>query len=536
MVFDGAIARQTADDRGQPATSAACSTRPGSSTASASTGAAGWSRRWPRRVAPVVGEQPGRALRGASLIGYLLVAPVLFLLLRRRFPPGLSAGAGGGLHARAAGVQVVARHAGGLVGPDARGARAAGGRARQGPGPALAGCSGSSAIAALSITRDATAILLPAVAWLLFVERRDREAAPHQPRAARHRHGRGAARVPDRRHAGPGQPRLRDRRLQHPRRQQLELRRQRLPGPALAHDQRRPHLSARLHRAPLARCCTSGWRSPRRRWWRSRLHPSRRRSVLLADEGRHPRLHRCCCCSRTTRRPTGSSWCSCPMAAIGLAILGRRMRRACTSGCRARRYPRLTRMNSERAQAYGRLMQAVRAEGPEALDAAEQTTDPRGGRRPAVLRGPVLGRRGPRRGHARGRPRRRSGRLRALGARPRRADAARHRVLRADGCRSLARADRRAGRHRAALRGARRRAPAAAGAGHPGDRERLGRAGRAARRASRRVIAYDNRGSGASTVTAGALHCAAASRRRRRRCSTRSRSSARTCSGCRSAG
>ena len=31
-------------------------------------------------------------------------------------------------------------------------------------------------------------------------------------------------------------------------------------------------------------------------------------------------------------------------------------------------------MNSERAQAYGRLMQAVRAEGPEALDAAEQTT------------------------------------------------------------------------------------------------------------------------------------------------------------------
>ena len=30
-------------------------------------------------------------------------------------------------------------------------------------------------------------------------------------------------------------------------------------------------------------------------------------------------------------------------------------------------------MNSERAQAYGRLMQAVRAEGPEALDAAEQT-------------------------------------------------------------------------------------------------------------------------------------------------------------------
>jgi hypothetical protein len=29
-------------------------------------------------------------------------------------------------------------------------------------------------------------------------------------------------------------------------------------------------------------------------------------------------------------------------------------------------------MNSERAQAYGRLMKAVRAEGPEALDASEQ--------------------------------------------------------------------------------------------------------------------------------------------------------------------
>jgi hypothetical protein len=30
-------------------------------------------------------------------------------------------------------------------------------------------------------------------------------------------------------------------------------------------------------------------------------------------------------------------------------------------------------MNSERAQAYGRLMQAVRAEGPEALEPGEQT-------------------------------------------------------------------------------------------------------------------------------------------------------------------
>ena len=45
----------------------------------------GASRRWSAST-------PGRALRVASLIGYLFVAPVLFLLLRRRFPPGLSAG------------------------------------------------------------------------------------------------------------------------------------------------------------------------------------------------------------------------------------------------------------------------------------------------------------------------------------------------------------------------------------------------------------------------------------------------------------
>jgi hypothetical protein len=31
-------------------------------------------------------------------------------------------------------------------------------------------------------------------------------------------------------------------------------------------------------------------------------------------------------------------------------------------------------MNSDRAQAYGRLMKAVRAEGPEALEPAEQET------------------------------------------------------------------------------------------------------------------------------------------------------------------
>jgi hypothetical protein len=43
-------------------------------------------------IDPVVGHDTGVALRVASLIGYVLLAPLLFLLLRRRFSPVVSVG------------------------------------------------------------------------------------------------------------------------------------------------------------------------------------------------------------------------------------------------------------------------------------------------------------------------------------------------------------------------------------------------------------------------------------------------------------
>ena len=156
----------------------------GRSTASASTGAAGWCPAWPPPSRRSSASTPGRALRWASLIGYLLVAPVLFLLLRRRFPPGLSAGLAVActlappVYKWSLGMRV---DSWGLM-LEALGLLAA----------VLVKDLGRrwlvlwvAAIGALSITRDATLILLPAVAWLLFVERGDREAHPHQPGAAR---------------------------------------------------------------------------------------------------------------------------------------------------------------------------------------------------------------------------------------------------------------------------------------------------------------------------------------------------------------
>lgn len=126
-------------------------------------------------VAPIVGQHPGRALRWASLIGYLLVAPVLFLLLRRRFPPGVSAVVAVACtlappaYKWSLGMRV---DSWGLM-LEALGMLAA----------VLVKDLGRrwlilwvATIAALSITRDATLILLPAVAWLLFVERDDSEA------------------------------------------------------------------------------------------------------------------------------------------------------------------------------------------------------------------------------------------------------------------------------------------------------------------------------------------------------------------------
>jgi hypothetical protein len=139
-----------------------------------------YQRRWfvPALAAgaePVVGDEPGLGLRVASLLGYVLVAPVLFLLLRRRFPPALSAALAVvctlappvykwslGMRVDSWGLQL-----------EALGLLAA----------VLVKDLGRrwlalwvAVIALLSITRDADAILLPAVLWLLLVERRDAAA------------------------------------------------------------------------------------------------------------------------------------------------------------------------------------------------------------------------------------------------------------------------------------------------------------------------------------------------------------------------
>jgi hypothetical protein len=174
-VFDGAIARQTADIEDKPS-----HVRRVLDPHWVEYSKRFYRRRWlvpavAAAVAPVVGQQPGRALRWASLIGYLLVAPVLFLLLRRRFPAELSAALAVActlappVYKWSLGMRV---DSWGLM-LEALGLLAA----------VLVKDEGRrwlvlwvAAIAALSITRDATAILIPAVLWLLVVERRDPEA------------------------------------------------------------------------------------------------------------------------------------------------------------------------------------------------------------------------------------------------------------------------------------------------------------------------------------------------------------------------
>jgi Dolichyl-phosphate-mannose-protein mannosyltransferase len=121
---------------------------------------------------PLVGDEPGRALRVVSLIGYVLIAPVLFLLLRRRFSVWLSAGLALactlappvykwslGMRTDSWGLllETLALLAAVLVKDRGRWWLVL----------------WVAAVAALSITRDATAILLPAVLWLLLVERDD---------------------------------------------------------------------------------------------------------------------------------------------------------------------------------------------------------------------------------------------------------------------------------------------------------------------------------------------------------------------------
>jgi hypothetical protein len=174
-VFDGAIGRQTAEIEDAPSHEVRVL-----DPAWVDFSKQFYERRWlvpavAAGLAPIVGEHPGRALRWASLIGYLLVAPVLFLLLRRRFSPGLSAAIAVACtlappaYKWSLGMRV---DSWGLM-LETLGLLAA----------VLVKDLGRrwlvlwvATIAALSFTRDASVILLPAVAWLLFVERRDREA------------------------------------------------------------------------------------------------------------------------------------------------------------------------------------------------------------------------------------------------------------------------------------------------------------------------------------------------------------------------
>ena len=169
MVFDGPLGRQTADIEDRPS-----HVRRVLDPAWVEYSKRFYARRWlvpavAAAVAPIVGEHPGRALRWASLLGYLLLAPVLFLLLRRRFDPWPSAllaiactlappvykwSLGMRVDSWGLMLETLGFLAAVLV--KDRGLRW------------LALWIG--AIAALSITRDATAILVPAALWLLVVQ------------------------------------------------------------------------------------------------------------------------------------------------------------------------------------------------------------------------------------------------------------------------------------------------------------------------------------------------------------------------------
>jgi hypothetical protein len=170
MVFDAPLARQAAAIEDEPAEPRVLD------PAWVDYSKRFYERRWlvpglAAGVAPVVGDEPGRALRVASLIGYVLVAPILFLLLRRRFPPTLSAGVALactlappvykwslGMRVDSWGLmlEALALLAVLLVKEAGYGWLAL----------------WVASIAALSVTRDAAVVVLAAVAWLLLVERR----------------------------------------------------------------------------------------------------------------------------------------------------------------------------------------------------------------------------------------------------------------------------------------------------------------------------------------------------------------------------
>jgi hypothetical protein len=173
-VFDGAIARQTAAIEDEPDEPRVLD------PAWVEYSKRFYERRWlvpavAAAIAPVVGDHPGRALRWASLIGYLFVAPVLFLLLRRRFSPWLSAGLAVactlappvykwslGMRVDSWGLMLEALALLAVVLVKDLGRRWL--------------VLWVVAVAALSLTRDAQAILLLALLWLLWVERRRPDA------------------------------------------------------------------------------------------------------------------------------------------------------------------------------------------------------------------------------------------------------------------------------------------------------------------------------------------------------------------------
>ena len=58
------------------------------------------------------------------------------------------------------------------------------------------------------------------------------------------------------------------------------------------------------------------------------VKPARAGSLLLAGEGRHPRLHPAASAREQRRRPTGSSWFSCPWPRSASQSSAKRMMRA----------------------------------------------------------------------------------------------------------------------------------------------------------------------------------------------------------------
>jgi hypothetical protein len=174
MVFDAPIARQTAQIEDQPDEPRVLD------PAWVEYSKRFYRRRWlvpalAAAVEPLVGDQPGRALRVASLIGYVLIAPVLFLLLRRRFSTALSAALAVActlappVYKWSLGMRV---DSWGLM-LETLGLLAAVLVIERGRRWLVLWVA---AVAALSITRDATAILLPAVLWLLVAQWRNPSA------------------------------------------------------------------------------------------------------------------------------------------------------------------------------------------------------------------------------------------------------------------------------------------------------------------------------------------------------------------------